>query len=118
MGAGVLLPSLWPNGWTIALSALLVGGTFMVITMAGVQEIRARAVGDPTALVGRMTAAFAVGQIAGPIASSVLLHLPGGTANGLNLALQAGGASLLLSAAWLWREAHASQRLQEVPHAQ
>lgn len=118
MGAGVLLPSLWPNGWTIGLSALLVGGTFMVITMAGVQEIRARAVGDPTALVGRMTAAFALGQIAGPIASSLLLHLPGGSADGLNLALQAGGASLLVSAAWLWREAHTSQRLQEVPHAQ
>ncbi|ROZ62943.1 YbfB/YjiJ family MFS transporter [Ramlibacter sp. WS9] len=117
MGAGVLLPSLWPNGWTIALSALLVGGTFMVITMAGVQEIRARAVGDPTALVGRMTAAFALGQIAGPVASSLLLHLPDGSANGLNLALQAGGASLLVSAAWLWREAHTSQRLQEVPHA-
>jgi predicted MFS family arabinose efflux permease len=116
MGAGVLLPSLWPNGWTIALSALLVGGTFMVITMAGVQEIRARAVGDPTALVGRMTAAFALGQIAGPVASSLLLHLPG-SANGLNLALQAGGASLLVSAAWLWREARTPQRLQELSHA-
>jgi hypothetical protein len=86
--------------------------------MAGVQEIRARAVGDPTALVGRMTAAFALGQIAGPIASSLLLHLPDGGTNGLNLALQAGGASLLLCAAWLWREAQTSQRLQEVSHAQ
>ena len=116
MGLGVLLPSLWTNGWTIALSALLVGGTFMVITMAGVQEIRARAVGDPTALVGRMTAAFALGQIAGPIASSLLLQLPG--ADGLNLALQAGAAALLLSAAWLWREARSPFVHKEVSHAQ
>jgi hypothetical protein len=116
MGVGVLLPSLWTNGWTIALSALLVGGTFMVITMAGVQEIRARAAGDPTALVGRMTAAFALGQIAGPIASSLLLQLPG--ANGLSLALQAGAGALLLSAAWLWREARSPFVQKEVSHAQ
>ena len=116
MGVGVLLPSVWTNGWTIALSALLVGGTFMVITMAGVQEIRARAVGDPTALVGRMTAAFALGQIAGPIASSLLLQLPG--ADGLNLALQAGAAALLFSAAWLWREARSPFVHKEVSHAQ
>lgn len=101
MGVGVLLPSLWLSALTVGLSALLVGGTFMIVTMAGVQEIRSRAVGDATALLGRMTAAFAVGQIAGPIVSSLLLRLPG--VNGLNLALQAAAASLVLSAAWLWR---------------
>ena len=37
MGVGVLLPSLWLNLATVAASALLVGGTFMVITLAGVQ---------------------------------------------------------------------------------
>ena len=103
MGAGVLLPSIWANGAAIALSALLVGGTFMVITMAGVQEIRVRAVGDPTPWVARMTGAFALGQIAGPMVSSMLLHLPLGGMSGLNLALQAGAAALWLSAAWLWR---------------
>lgn len=101
MGVGVLLPSLWRNGWTIALSALLVGGTFMVVTLAGVQEIRVRAPGDATALVSRMTSAFAAGQIAGPVASSLLLRL--WPAHGLDIALQAGAAVLLASAAWLWR---------------
>lgn len=101
MGAGVLLPSLWQSGWTIALSALLVGGTFMVVTLAGVQEIRARAHGDATALVGRMTAAFALGQIAGPVSSSLLLQLS--PEHGLALALQAGALALFASAAWLWR---------------
>lgn len=116
MGVGVLLPGLWPNAWSIALSALLVGGTFMVITMVGVQEIRWRAAGDPTALVGRMTTAFAIGQIAGPSASSLLQHLPG--VNGLGLALQVGAASLLLSAAWLWRESRIPLIDKEVSHAQ
>jgi predicted MFS family arabinose efflux permease len=116
MGLGVLLPSVWLNGWTIALSALLVGGTFMVVTLAGVQEIRARATGDATALVGRMTAAFALGQIAGPVLSSLLLHVwPG---HGLDLALQAGALSLFASALWLWRAPSVpSPSLQETSHA-
>ncbi|HYD77039.1 YbfB/YjiJ family MFS transporter [Ramlibacter sp.] len=106
MGIGVLLPSLWRNGWTIGLSALLVGGTFMVVTLAGVQEIRVRAPGDATALVSRMTSAFAAGQIAGPVASSLLLRLS--PAHGLDIALQAGAVVLLASAFWLWRAPRAA----------
>ncbi|TFZ01810.1 YbfB/YjiJ family MFS transporter [Ramlibacter humi] len=102
MAAGVLLPSLWLGSVTIALSALLVGGTFMVVTLAGIQEIRARTPGNATAAVGRMTAAFALGQIAGPVASSLLLQLS--PAHGLTLALQAGAVVLVASAVWLWRE--------------
>jgi MFS family permease len=117
MGIGVLLPSLWLSGLTVALSALLVGGTFMVVTMAGVQEIRARASGDSTALVGRMTAAFALGQIAGPVVSSLLLHLPALAPNGLNLALQAGAAGLLFSALWLWRQTRRPLLEKEISHA-
>ena len=105
MGIGVLLPSLWLNGWGVGLSALLVGGTFMVATVAGVQEIHGRASGDPTRLVSRMTTSFAIGQIAGPVVSSLLLHLPAFAADGLSLALRTGAAALLLSALWLWREA-------------
>jgi hypothetical protein len=117
MGVGVLLPSLWLGGFTIALSALLVGGTFMVITMAGVQEIRSRASGDPTALVARMTTAFAAGQIAGPVASSLLLYVPGLAKTGLNVALQLAAASLVLSALWLWRESHHAIVDKEMSHA-
>jgi hypothetical protein len=117
MGVGVLLPSLRLGAVTIALAALLVGGTFMVITMAGVQEIRARAIGDATPLVARMTSAFALGQIAGPIASSLLIQFPATAAIGLNLALQLAAASLLLSAAWLWREARLPISDPETSHA-
>jgi predicted MFS family arabinose efflux permease len=103
MGIGVLLPSLWLSGATIAVAALLVGGTFMMVTMTAVQESRARAPQDPTSFLSRMTTGFAIGQIAGPVASSLLLNLPS-RFNGLNLALQAAAAALVLSAAWLWRE--------------
>jgi hypothetical protein len=104
MGAGALLPALWLNGWTVALSALCVGGTFMVVTLAGVQEIRARAGGDPTRLVSRLVAAFAIGQIAGPVASTLLLHLPAVGERGLALALQAAALALFASAVWLWHQ--------------
>ncbi|HUR87649.1 MAG TPA: YbfB/YjiJ family MFS transporter [Ramlibacter sp.] len=103
MGIGVLLPSVWLNGWTIAASALCVGGTFMIVTLAGVQEVRARATADPTPRVARMTASFALGQIAGPIASSLLLHLPGFAKHGLDIALQVAALSVFIAAGWLWR---------------
>lgn len=75
----------------------------MVATMAGMQEARARATGDPTRLLSRMTAAFAIGQIAGPVVSSALAYLPLTGGNALNLALQIAAVALLLSAAWLRR---------------
>lgn len=116
MGLGVLLPSLWRTGWTIALSALLVGGTFMVVTLAGVQEIRVRAATDAARMVGRMTAAFAIGQIAGPVLSTALLHAS--PARGLDVALQAGAIALFVSAAWLWRAAALpTSPLPETSHA-
>ncbi|MES2484021.1 MAG: YbfB/YjiJ family MFS transporter [Pseudomonadota bacterium] len=104
MGVGVLLPSLWRSGWTLGLSALLVGGTFMVVTLAGVQEARSRASAQAARAVARMTAAFAVGQIVGPVLSSALLHGAGlGEAAAMNLAMQLAAASLLVSAVWLAR---------------
>jgi MFS family permease len=117
MGIGVLLPSLWLSAATIALSALLVGGTFMAVTMAAVQESRARAPDNPTTFVSRMTAGFAVGQIAGPVAPSLLLYLPAARAQGLNLALQFAAAGLFLSAVWLWREHGHPLIAKEVTHA-
>jgi hypothetical protein len=77
----------------------------MIATLAGVQEMRARSDTDPTALLARMTTAFAVGQIAGPVFSSLLLYLPALAAHGLDFAFRAAAAALLLSSIWLWRQA-------------
>ena len=104
MATGVVLPSLWLAPMTIAISALMVGSTFMVVTMVGMQEVRARAPGNPTALLGLMTAAFAIGQLVGPVLSGVLDLLPGGHRAALNLALQLAALGLALSAAYLWRQ--------------
>ncbi|NYT60756.1 YbfB/YjiJ family MFS transporter [Alcaligenaceae bacterium] len=67
MAAGVLLPVIWPSLAAIAIAAICVGGTFMVITMLGMQE--AQAVGGASharKLMAALTAAFAAGQLAGP----------------------------------------------------
>src|SRR6516225_4073576 len=69
---GVLAPALWINVPTLLISAVCVGGTFMIIPMAGTKEAL-RLGGAPASLaVGVMTAAFGAGQIAGPLAVSML----------------------------------------------
>ena len=108
MAAGVTLPSVWLAPVTIAIAALLVGSTFMVVTMIGMQEARARAPGNPTALLGLMTAAFAVGQLAGPIVSGTLDLLPIGHRTAFGYALQLAAFALAVSAAHLWRHSHNS----------
>ena len=91
MAIGVVAPLVVPGFAGVLGSALLVGSTFMVITMAGMQE--ARLVGGPP-LMGAMTAAFASGQIAGPLVVSALSHEPGGMA----VALCSAAALLVASA--------------------
>jgi hypothetical protein len=72
LAGGVLMPALWVNVPTLLLSAVCVGGTFMIITMAGIREAL-RLGGEPASLaVGVMTAAFGAGQIAGPMTVSLL----------------------------------------------
>lgn len=102
MALGCLLPVLHLSALTVLLAALLVGGTFMVATMAGMQEARARTAGDPTRALGRMTAAFAIGQMAGPMLSSALSGSAQGF-GGLFIALAVGAAALVGSAWWLLR---------------
>jgi predicted MFS family arabinose efflux permease len=72
LAAGVLAPAAWINVPTLLISAVCVGGTFVVITMAGIKEAL-RLGGAPASLaVGVMTAAFGAGQIAGPLLMGLL----------------------------------------------
>jgi hypothetical protein len=66
MAAGVGAPLLRPGVGSLVVSALFVGSTFMVMTMAATQEARRIARGSPSRLIAALTAAFAIGQIAGP----------------------------------------------------
>ena len=72
LAAGVLAPVFSLNVVTLLTAAVCVGGTFMVITMAGIKDVLRVAGPQASQGVGMMTAAFAVGQIAGPLTVSLL----------------------------------------------
>ena len=95
MAAGVAAPLALAGMAGIVISALCVGATFMVVTMAGLQE--ARAFGGAR-LLGPMTAAFATGQIAGPAFVSLVVASGGR----LSHALSAASLLLILSAVALF----------------
>jgi MFS family permease len=95
MAFGVALPALAPGMAAIIVAALSVGGTFMVVTMAGMQEARRVAGTRARGLMAAMTAAFALGQIAGPLLVSGLADLRGGFSVALAFA-----AVLLAASAW------------------
>lgn len=114
MAVGVVLPVLWVSLTSVVLSALLVGGTFMVITMIAMQEARARTEGNATAILARMTAGFAFGQLMGPVVSAALGRLTPDHASALNYALALAGVGLILSALYLQYEAR-QKLLLKVP---
>jgi MFS family permease len=68
---GVMAPVFAINPATLLFAALCVGGTFMVITMAGIQEARRLGGAQSARVVALYTAAFALGQIAGPLTVSL-----------------------------------------------
>jgi predicted MFS family arabinose efflux permease len=106
MALGVVLPVAVPGLAGILLSALLVGSTFVVITMTGMQEARLVAGAHAQRLMAAMTAAFALAQVAGPLFASVLLGADGSFSTALLFA----GALLAASGAELARRAPASRR--------
>jgi MFS family permease len=99
MAAGVAAPALRPGGAALLFAAVAIGGTFMVLTMAGMQEARRMSGGAATRLIAGMTAAFAVGQLAGPVVVAVLAANP----DALAIASLAAAGVLLLGAIPLFR---------------
>ena len=113
MAAGCMLPLASRSGAAIALAALAVGGSFMVATMAGLQLARDRAAANPAPLLSRLVAAFAFGQIAGPLAAYLAGQLFSG--DGLAPTLALATAALLGSAAWLYRQPDRQQGALDDP---
>jgi predicted MFS family arabinose efflux permease len=95
MAFGVAAPVLWPGFGGILVAAICVGSTFVVMTMVGLQEARSVAGDQAPRLMAAMTAAFALGQIAGPPSVSLFA---GGFSGALLVACGAllAGAALLL----------------------
>jgi predicted MFS family arabinose efflux permease len=67
MALGVLLAAIGSRLETLYLAAICVGATCMVATMACLQEARRIGREAPDRLIAAMTAAFAVGQLLGPL---------------------------------------------------
>lgn len=99
MAVGTLLPALWQSLAGLMLSALMVGGTFMVVTMAGLQVAASQVMHYPKYnLSALMTASFAFGQLIGPLTALVT------TGNNIWLALLPVSAIvLIIGVALLWR---------------
>ncbi len=96
MALGVMLPVVVKGLPGIMVAALFVGGTFMVITMAGMQEARRVAGTRARVLMAAMTSAFAVGQIVGPLSVSYLTAATGGFVPALVVAASLLGLSAFL----------------------
>lgn len=95
MAAGMLTVALWHHIAAVIVAALLVGGTFMVITQAGMLTARRMAGAAAPRAAAIMTAAFAAGQILGPLLASWAGHWGAGLPQVLG-----GGAALLALSAW------------------
>ncbi|MHB8271260.1 YbfB/YjiJ family MFS transporter [Bradyrhizobium sp.] len=93
LASGVVAPVFAINLTTVLFAALCVGGTFMVITMAGIQEARRLGGAQSAPVVALYTAAFALGQIVGPLTVS-MFH--GGLLPSLLAALALAASSLTL----------------------
>jgi predicted MFS family arabinose efflux permease len=92
---GVAAPALSPHPLAIALSAVLVGGTFVLITLTSLRVARQVEPLQATRLFAVMTTWFALGQVAGPIAAERLVAWTGG----FGAALAMAGVSLAVAVA-------------------
>ena len=94
MAVGVAVPLLQPGIAGIIIASLCVGSTVMVVTLAGLQEARRVAPTHSARLIAAMTAAFAAGQMLGP----VFIGLFGHEQRGLHVSLSVASVALVLSA--------------------
>lgn len=104
--AGVLSSVLWNAPAGAILAAILLGGTFIGITVLGLVGARRLAIGAASRIIGLMTASFGVGQIIGPIFAG-WVHDVTGT---FLLPSVAAAAALALAALLVWRFSAAALR--------
>jgi predicted MFS family arabinose efflux permease len=99
MAIGVAIAAASSGILAVIACGLLVGGTFMVVTMAGMQEARREAGADASRMLAVMTSSFALGQIAGPLLVSALAA----SGSAYQVALVCAAVLLVASAAILHR---------------
>ena len=100
MAVGLVIPVLFGGIVSIVIAGLCVGGTFMIITMAGMKE--AHAIAPPEDVVrhiAALTTAFAAGQMVGPLLAGALYELTQSFAPSL-----ISTSAILIVTGWvLWR---------------
>jgi len=98
MAVGLLLPVVHSHVLMIIVAGFCVGGTFMIITMAGMKEVhRIAPPQDVMRHIAVMTASFATGQMIGPVLAG---HLYGLTQS-FTICLVVTSALLVITAATL-----------------
>ncbi|MGI9414835.1 MAG: YbfB/YjiJ family MFS transporter [Hyphomicrobiales bacterium] len=110
MAAGLLLPVIYADIASIVIAGLCVGGTFMIVTMAGMKE--AHAIAPPEDVVrhiAALTAAFAAGQMIGPVFAGALYEWT----QSFTLALISTSLVLIATAGVLWRDRASASLPQE-----
>ncbi|MFO1273478.1 MAG: YbfB/YjiJ family MFS transporter [Rubrivivax sp.] len=92
---GVLMSVWWPTLVGFALGSLLLGMPFTAITLFAMQEARRLWPHNASALIGLLTAAYGLGQIAGPPMVAWLLRHSADAAQGFSWSLQSAAAALV-----------------------
>jgi len=92
---GVLLSVALPSLWGFALGSLLLGLPFTAITLFAMQEARRLRPQHASATIGLLTAAYGLGQIAGPPLVAWLLQHSDSPGRGFALSLLSAAAALL-----------------------
>lgn len=100
--AGVLLSVWWPSLAGFALGSLLLGLPFTAITLFAMQEARRLQPHNSSALIGGLTAAYGLGQIAGPPMVAWLLRRSATPGEGFALALEIAAGALVLGLLIFW----------------
>jgi MFS family permease len=102
LGTGLLV--ITTSLWALTASAALIGGTFMIATMAGLQLARDQVPANPTPLLARMTVAFSAGQIFGPLSVRMLSNMAAQGINALAWANAVATVLLLFTSFCLWKK--------------
>jgi hypothetical protein len=103
---GIALGIIWPNAAGFSFGSVLIGLPFTAITLFAMREARLLRGEHAAALMGYATAAYGVGQIAGPLVAAPLAASTGSFSPSLWLAAGAlvAGAIGLVWRAWHTRE--------------
>ncbi|QGZ54318.1 YbfB/YjiJ family MFS transporter [Paraburkholderia acidiphila] len=100
---GIALGIVWPNAAGFSFGSVLIGLPFTAITLFAMREARLLRGEHAAALMGYATAAYGIGQIAGPLVAAPLAASTGSFSPSLWLAA---GALLAGAAGLVWRVRH------------